>query len=73
VKPAQVELLSELLQKNHRNGQEESGIVATCGPYTPLRKKQIENRILNKSYQFSLIQCFLKFLFVQSSFHRECD
>jgi len=52
---------------------DESVTVATNTPYTRLRKKQIENCILNKSYQFSLIQCFLKFLLVQSSFHRECD
>jgi len=61
-------------QENHRNGQEESDIAATSEPYTPLRKEQgLRNCILNKSCQFSLIQCFLKFLFVQSSFHRECD
>jgi len=62
------------MQENHRNGQEESDIAATSEPYTPLRKEQgLKNCILNKSCQFSLIQCFLKFLFVQSSFHRECD
>jgi len=28
------------MQENHRNGQEESDIVATSERYTPLRKKQ---------------------------------
>jgi len=60
------------MQENHRNGQEENDIVATSGPYTRLRKQRIENCILTKSYQFSLIQCFLKFLYVQSRLHREC-
>jgi len=61
------------MQENHRIGQEESDIVATSGHYTRLRKKKTENCILNKPYQFSLIQYFLKFVSVQSSFHRECD
>jgi len=45
VKPAQVELLFELLQaiaeecKKIRNTQEESNMVATSEPYNPLRKK----------------------------------
>jgi len=47
------------MQENHRNGQEASFTVATSGPYTRLRRKQIENCILNKSYQVTLIQCFL--------------
>jgi len=34
------------MQENHRNGQEESDIVATSGPYTRLRRKQIEIFIL---------------------------
>jgi len=62
------------MQENHRNELEESDILATSEPYTPLRNQQrLRNCILNKSYQYSLIQCFLKFLFVQSSFYRECD
>ena len=88
MQPAQVELLSELLQGkrktknlgycrrmqgNRRNGQEEIDIVATGEPYTPLRKKQrLRNCILNKSYQFFVDSVF-KFLFVQSNFNRECD
>jgi len=28
------------MQENHRNGQEESGIVATSKAYTPLRKNR---------------------------------
>jgi len=61
------------MQENHRTGQEESDIVAISGHYTRLRKKQTKNCILNKSYQFLLIQYFLKFVSVQSSFHRGCD
>ena len=52
------------MQENHRNGQEESYIVETSEAYTPLRKKQrLRNCILNKSWQFSLIQGFLKISF----------
>jgi len=62
------------MQENHRNGQDESDIAATSEPYAPLRKMQIlRNCSPTKSYQFSLIHCFLEFLFVQSSFHRDCD
>jgi len=61
------------MQENHRNGQEESDIVATSEPYTPLRKQQRLRNCIIISYQFSSIKCFLKFIFVQSSFHRERD
>jgi len=55
------------MQENHRNEQEESDIVATSEPYTPLRKIQrLRIRSLIKSNQFLFIQCFLKFLFIQS-------
>jgi len=91
VKPAQVELVSELLQGkrktknlgycrrmqgNRRNVREESDTIAISEPYTPLRKKQ---KLRNCTVflvilaNFSLIQCLLKFLFVQTNFHRECD
>ena len=56
MKPAQVELLSELLQaiaeeyRKIRNTQEESNMVATSEPYNPPRKKtEIE-----KLYSISL-------------------
>jgi len=56
------------MQENHRNGQEESDLVETSETFTPLRKKQrLRNCILNISYQFALIQCFRKFLFVLDS------
>jgi len=52
------------MQGNHRNGQEESDIVAISEPYDPLRKKQrLRNCILNKSYQFSFIHfSFIKII-----------
>jgi len=68
VKPAQVELLSELMQRkrktknlgycrrmqgNRRNVREESDTVALSEPYTPLSKKQrLRNCIRNNSCQF---------------------
>jgi len=57
------------MQENHRNGQEESDIVATSEPYAPLRKQQrLRNCILHKSYQFSLIQCFFKLFSYKAGF-----
>jgi len=62
------------MQENRRNGQEDSDIVVTNESYIPLRKKQkLRNCILNKSYQFSLIQCVHKFLFILGIFHRQCN
>jgi len=62
------------MHENLGNEHEESDTVATREPNTPLCKKQrLRNCILNKSYQLLLIQCFLKSIFVQSTFHRDCD